>query len=218
MRIMIILNLILTWHKVDLAAASSAGSYFPGQNCYPDSHLHYSARSTRVCARARVYIRTPTKWQALSDSRDLDSRVMYMRGRGNSKDQIIAPRRDVEVEDGTETRRGRETPRSHFLSLFASFYTYLRAVRLFFSPSILQRVLILSVVFHCLSDDRWACSRTKSWAADTHPPSVLVVILCPHHLHKFGLGWKLSSTAFYLWIFVYAFSRNRYFWPISRVS
>lgn len=32
-------------------------SYFPGQSCYPDSHLHYSARPACLCARAYVHAR-----------------------------------------------------------------------------------------------------------------------------------------------------------------
>lgn len=61
-------------------------SYFPGQNSYPTSHLRCSALPDIYIY---IYIHTPTKWQVLSVAGDLDSRVMYTRGRGTSKDQII---------------------------------------------------------------------------------------------------------------------------------
>lgn len=45
---------------------------------------------TYVCMYTCIH--TPTKWQVLSVAGDLDSRVMYTRGRGTSKDQIIVLR------------------------------------------------------------------------------------------------------------------------------
>lgn len=108
-----------------------------------------------------------------------------MRGRGISKDQIIAPR---SVEDGTRTKR--ETtgnthiprePRSRFsLSCLAPFFTYLRAPSSF--SDILSRV-----IFSFSRSSSIVCPMTgelvlgKRIVINEHSSFVLVVILHLNH-------------------------------------
>jgi len=146
------------------------------------SSLHYSAHPARVCG---VHTRTPTKWQALSDSRDLDSRVMYMRGRGISKDQIIAPR---PVEDGTRTRR--ETtgntyiPIPLFPILSCPFlYTYLRAPSSSFSDTLARIILSFSRSSSIVCPMTGELVLGKRIVINEHSSFVLVVILHLKHLH-----------------------------------
>lgn len=137
------------------------------------SSHHYSAHPARVCAR--VYTRTPTKWQALSDSQDLDSRVMYMRGRGISKDQIIAPRPS---EDGTRTRRDREytsrvNPDPAFPYPILPLFTLIYALYLFLSPT-----LCLTSSSHSLSRlplfARWQVNSFSERIVNKHSSFILV--------------------------------------------
>lgn len=107
------------WFGCCLARGSS--SHFSNQNSYPKSS------SLPFCASWCSYIHTPTKWQVLSVPRDLDSRVMYTRGRGTSKDQIIVLRLTQGRLDGIRSRRDTKLPPepSSYLSLSLSVPLFL---------------------------------------------------------------------------------------------
>lgn len=166
------------------------------------SSHHYSAHPARVCAR--VYTRTPTKWQALSDSQDLDSRVMYMRGRGISKDQIIAPRPS---EDGTRARRDREhISRVNLDPAFPypvlPLFTLIYALHLLLSPT-----LCLASSSHSLGRlplfARWQVnSFSERIVMKERSPFILVMILYPNHLRtkRISIREKYYFLSLYIMI------------------
>lgn len=132
-----------------------------------------------------------------------------MRGRGISKDQIIAPR---PVEDGTRTRR--ETtgntyipsePRSRFSYSILPLFTLIYALHLLLSPTLCLAFSRSSSIV-CPMTGELALGEKKV-VINEHSPFVLVVILHPKYLHTKRISMTEKYCSLSLFIII-----DRYIW------